>query len=51
MVMAFDYGGSGINNNCNEQLNYLDSPSTTSSTTITFKTQIALGTNGGNGMW
>ena len=45
-VFAFDYGGSGINIIAMNCLTALVSPSTTSA--ITFKTQIALGTNGGN---
>ena len=45
-VFAFDYGGSGINISAMASLTALVSPSTTSA--ITFKTQIALGTNGGN---
>ena len=45
-VFAFDYGGSGINVHRPTSLIRLDSPNTTSS--ITYRTQIAKGTNGGN---
>lgn len=44
-VFAYDYGGSGINVYRPTPIMWLDSPSTTSSTT--YKTQIKLGTNGG----
>ena len=45
-IFSFDYGGSGINTIRMDVLTALVSPSTTSA--ITFKTQIALGTNGGD---
>jgi len=47
-VFAFDYGGSGINVFRPTPITWLDSPNTTSS--ITYKTQIKLGTNGGASM-
>ena len=45
-IFAFDYGSSGINVHRPTSLIRLDSPNTTSS--ITYRTQIAKGTNGGN---
>jgi len=44
-VFAYDYGGSGINIYRPTPMVWFDSPNTTSSTT--YKTQIRLGTNGG----
>jgi hypothetical protein len=44
-IFAYDYGGSGINIYRPTPMIWLDSPSTTSSTT--YKTQIRMGTNGG----
>jgi hypothetical protein len=47
-IFAYDYGGSGINIYRPTPIMWLDSPSTTSSTT--YITQIKLGTNGGSSM-
>ena len=44
-IFAYDYGGSGINVYRPTPIMWLDSPSTTSSTT--YYTQIKVGTNGG----
>ena len=44
-VFGYDYGGSGINLYRPAPMVWLDSPGTTSSTT--YKTQIRMGTNGG----
>jgi hypothetical protein len=45
-VFTYDYGGSGINRYNPMPINWLDSPNTTNS--ITYTTQIKLGSNGGN---
>ena len=45
-VFTYDYGGSGINRYNPMPITWLDSPSTTSA--VTYITQIKLGSNGGN---
>ena len=45
-VFAYDYGGSGINVFRPTQTMYIDEPSTTSE--LSYRTQIAKGTNGGS---
>ena len=45
-LFSYDYGGSGLNLYFNNPLDYLDTPSTTSS--VTYKTRIAIGAYGGN---
>lgn len=45
-IFAYDYGGSGVNIYRPTAYTLLDSPNTTSQ--VIYKTQIALGSNGGN---
>ena len=45
-IFAYDYGGSGINIHRPTSYTMIDSPATTSE--VKYKTQIAMGSNGGN---